>query len=303
MMLYYWWFFLERWIGALWHRLRAKRGHCRRKHASPVKGFRAAPPRRSGGRPKPRWVIDEVLRRYAETGSYRSAMNAFNRQYAHAGMRVCLNTVYTWVQKYCSEMERVRRATRNRFPRFAPANLRWCLDGTGKCDAQGENHFILGILDHGSRLNLVLKHLKHGTAKAILQEVAIAIEQYGKPRFLRTDNAQVFHSIAFAQGLAQLGIRHEFTQPGKPWQNGRIERLFLSLKQKLNKIVPEDGAELDRLLSVFRCWYNKVRPHQHLHGYTPAEVWRGIHPYRNAPREVLRFVGWDGLLTGLYLRR
>jgi len=40
-----------------------------------------------------------------------------------------------------------------------------------------------------------------------------------------------------------------------------------------------------------------------LHGLTPAEAWRGIDPYRSAPRAVERFSAWDSLLTGFYLRR
>lgn len=286
-----------------WGVQRRDRRKNRRKSCAPRKGFRPAPHRRSGGRPKPRWVVEEVLRLHAETGSYRSAMNAFNRLHAHRGMTVCLNTVYTWVQKYRSDMEAVRSATRNRFARPALANLRWCLDGTGKRDAAGADHYILGVVDHGTRLNLILKRLEHATAAAILREIALAVELFGKPRFLRTDNAQVFRCPVFEQGLADLSIRHEFSAPGKPWQNGRIERLFLTLKQKLNQIVPEDGFALDRLLSTFRFWYNTIRPHQHLHGYTPSEAWRGIDPYRTAPGKVSRFEGWDGLLAGYYLRR
>lgn len=287
-----------RWLSLKFRPIRRKRAP-----SAPTRGFRPAPPRRSGGRPKPRWVLEEVLRLYAEIGSYRQALYAFHRLHAHTGVTVCLSTVHDWVQQHASEMEAVRRVTRNRLPRWAPANLRWCLDGTGKQDAQGVIHFILGIADYGTRLNLVLKRLEHASASVILHEINLAIEQFGKPGFLRTDNAPVFHSRIFEQGLAALDIRHEFSEPGKPWQNGRIERFFLTLKQKLDQIVIEDGAVLDRLLPPFSFWYNTVRPHQHLHGYTPGEVWGGIDPYGKAPKAVLRCYGWDGLLLGFYLRR
>ena len=61
--------------------------------------------------------------------------------------------------------------------------------------------------------------------------------------------------------------------------------------------------ELDGLLHEFRFWYNEVRPHQHLHDHTRAEVWFGINLYRRVPRRVSGFVGWNGLLTGWYLHR
>jgi putative transposase len=280
-------------------RRRGKRAPC-----APVKRFHPAPLRRSGGKPKPSWVVEVVLRLHTEGGkSYRDIMHEFNRLYAHQGMTVCLNTVYAWVQKHCTEAEAVRRATHNRFPAHAPANLRWCLDGTGKMDGAGAVHFILGIVDHGTRLNLVLTRLAQASAAAILEQVLRAVERFGKPRLIRTDNASVFHSAAFQEGLAAAGIRHEFTEPGKPWQNGRIERFFLTLKQKLNQIVPLNGAALDSLLAEFSDWYNAVRPHQHLHGFTPTEVWIGVDPYKKAPKAVRRFEGWEGMLRGYYLRR
>jgi transposase InsO family protein len=145
--------------------------------------------------------------------------------------------------------------------------------------------------------------LESASSWAILAEVFRAIDRYGKPRAIRTDNAGMFHGKVFESVLAAVGIRHEFSAPGKPWRNGRIERFFLTLKQKLNLIVPQDGDALNSLLSEFSGLYNEVRPHQHLYGLTPAEAWRGVDPYRSAPDAVLRFEGWEGLLTGYYLRR
>ena len=63
------------------------------------------------------------------------------------------------------------------------------------------------------------------------------------------------------------------------------------------------SAVFRSLLREFTFWYNEVRPHQHLHGFTPAEVWRGIDPYAFAPQVVLAFEGWAGMLKGYWLRR
>ena len=304
----YWLLLLGQWARDARSWLQSIGMHRRRRRRStscePDKRFRPARHRRSGGRPKPPWVIEAVLRLYAEGGkSYRNVADEFNRFHVHKGMTVCLNTVYAWVQKYCSEMETVHRETRNRFPAYAPANLRWCLDGTGKVDALGVQHFILAIIDYGTRFNPVLARLEQANAQTILEHIAAAVDQFGKPRIIRTDNASVFRSAIFEEGLAALRIRHEFSEPGKPWQNGRIERLFLTLKQRLNRIMPENGAALDKLLAEFSCWYNTVRPHQHLHGFTPMEVWTGVDPYMTAPKSVTRFAGWDGMLRGFCMRR
>ncbi|MFZ6876592.1 DDE-type integrase/transposase/recombinase, partial [Undibacterium sp. Di27W] len=194
---------------------------------------------------KPRWVLHFVLDRFAQGKSYRQIMMELNRLYAHRGMTISLGTVYNWIQKYRSEMEAIRKETRNRFPEPSPANWRWCIDGTGKVDADGVSHFIPGIVDHGTRMNLLLQRLELATSAVILEHVTATIKLFDKPHMIRTDNASVFRSKKFRRALKELGIRQEFSEPGKPWQNGRIERFFLTLKEKLNLITPVNGLALD----------------------------------------------------------
>ena len=189
------------------------------------------------------------------------------------------------------------------FRAHAPSNVRWGLDCTGKADLSGQVHCILGIIDHGSRFAPTLVRLGAQDAETMLAHVRDAVARHGRPKFLRSDNAPVFHGATFEAGLAELGIKHEFTKPGRPWQNGRIERLFLTLKQHLDRVVPRDGAALDTMLAEFSTWYNEIRPHQHLHGYTPLEVWRGIDPYATAPGSVQMFQAWNGMLKGIRLIR
>ncbi|NIP27488.1 MAG: DDE-type integrase/transposase/recombinase, partial [Phycisphaerae bacterium] len=68
-----------------------------------------------------------------------------------------------------------------------------------------------------------------------LRHLLDAIERYGKPKFLRTDNETVFTSRLFRFGLWLLGIKHQRTDKGCPWMNGRVERFFGTLKQKLSQ--------------------------------------------------------------------
>ncbi|MDP2825167.1 MAG: integrase core domain-containing protein [Sulfuritalea sp.] len=98
-------------------------------------------------------------------------------------------------------------------------------------------------------------------------------------------------------------IRHQRSDPGCPWQNGRIERVFLTLKEKLDRLEVDGFAALASALPDFRCGYNHVRPHQHLQGRTPAEAWAGVDPYAKPVKQALWFAAWEGLLCGFYLRR
>jgi transposase InsO family protein len=87
---------------------------------------------------------------------------------------------------------------------------------------------------------------------------------YCPPGTIRTDNDAAFTSRLFRLGLRWLGVQHRLSQPGCPWQNCRVERLFGTLKEKLNQFAVPDFCTLERMLAEFRFWYNAVRPHQHL---------------------------------------
>ncbi len=84
--------------------------------------------------------------------------------------------------------------------------------------------------------------------------------------------------------------------------NGRVEKLFGTLKERLNRLAVNDFSGLEVAVSEFRVWYNLLRPHQHLGGRTPFEAWHKIDPYRRPPKDVQFCTVWDGLLTGYYLR-
>ena len=254
---------------------------------------------------KPAWVIDEVVRLKAlmpDAGCRRIA-DTFNRIHA---ARHAMTVSKTWVAVAMRarrfEIEERRREWKRRIPTPTPVNRLWGQDLTAKTDLTGCAHTILGVVDHGSRASIVLRTLADKTTITVLRALLDAIERHGRPRAIRTDNEAIFTSRLFRFSLAFLGIRHQRTEPHCPWQNGRVERFFGTLKQKLDRWAVAGREELAVALVDFRAWYNHVRPHRHLAGLTPAEMWRGVNPYVTAAGEVRYFSAWDGMLTGVYLR-
>jgi transposase InsO family protein len=55
-----------------------------------------------------------------------------------------------------------------------------------------------------------------------------------------------------------------------------MERFIGTVKRELATESIVDEQELTRTLREIRTWYNHERPHDHLQGRTPAEVWAGI---------------------------
>ncbi|MCL2658835.1 MAG: integrase core domain-containing protein [Betaproteobacteria bacterium] len=183
------------------------------------------------------------------------------------------------------------------------AHAVWGLDMTGKADARGEIHTMLGCIDHGTRKCLVLNVLENKNAWTLLGHLFLMIGRFGKPRAIRTDNEASLTSRVFTTGLRLAGIRHQRTAPGCPWMNGHIERFFGTLKEKLNILRPTSAQALQSLLNEFRFWYDAVRPHQHLDSATPQEAWDGIDPWSTPVKEERFFQAWEGRLSGYYLLR
>jgi hypothetical protein len=108
-----------------------------------------------------------------------------------------------------------------------------------------------------------------------------AFREFGLPWRLRSDNGSPFASRG-AGGLSKLsvkvikaGVVPERIAPGKPQQNGRLERLHLTLLQDTADPPARSLREQLERLRSFQRLYNEERPHQALGNDTPAEQ-RGL---------------------------
>lgn len=174
------------------------------------------------------------------------------------------------------ETRETRRKLKHRVPRPMRRNRVWGCDLLVKTDSAGQPHLALVILDHASRACLQLRRLSDKSSWTVLQGLAQAVKRYGRPQFIRTDNEAVFVSRVFRFGLWLLGIHHQRIDPGCPWQNGRVERFIGTVKRELSQEPLTDDKDLEDKLTSIRTWYNHERPHDHLRGRAPAEVWAGI---------------------------
>ena len=146
-----------------------------------------------------------------------------------------------------------------------PKNRTWAIDLIGKADLTGRQRVILGVLDHGTRACLRLVELKNKSSLSIMLELVQASRRYGVPAQLRTDNEACLVSRTTRIVLAMLDIRHQRTDLHCPWQNGRIERFFGTLKSRLDRIAIVDAQDLRCKLVEFQCWYNAASAPAWLH--------------------------------------
>ena len=269
---------------------------------------------------KPAWVQHDILRLKAllpQGSGVRQIAALFNRiQQAKPNdsknppQSVSKSYVAHVLRRHSVQALRLREDIRRRQPGICTILNTWAVDLTGKKDTQGQLHHILGIIDHGSRkLIALLVSSKHSTS--LLAHILRSTANFGPPKHIRTDNERCFTSPAFSQALKKLGIHHQTTELHCPWQNGRIERLFGTLKQQLNQIHIQSAEHLQSLLDEFKYGYNTIRLHQHLGYQTPHEVWQqqtngNTSPTANKTKLGATsasgqtwWTGWGGMLSGL----
>lgn len=236
--------------------------------------------------PKPTWVKHEIIRLKAvmPDAGCRTIAHHFNRRWRQ---RKHMTVSKTYVADLCRRHQylicEARRKLKHRIPRPIPRSRIWGCDLLIKTDRQGHPHLALAILDHTSRACLRLQRLSDKSSWMLLRELVHAVKQYGRPQFLRTDNEAVLVSKRFRFELWLLGIRQQRIEPGCPWQNGRVERFIGTMKWALDSASIADEKDLTHALRDVRQWYNHARPHDHLRGRTPAEVWARIDVFAATP--------------------
>ena len=157
----------------------------------------------------------------------------------------------------------------------------WFRTGDGKrCEPLTMNESVSRKL-----LRLVAMERIDGVrVRAVMES---AFREYGLPDAMRSDGGVPFASNA-PGGLSELsvwwirlGIRHERIAPGKPCQNGRLERFHLSLiRESLDHRVGHDLAAQARIFARYRVEFNRDRPHQALGMRMPDSIWRpSARPY------------------------
>jgi transposase InsO family protein len=234
----------------------------------------------------------------------RAVAHTFNR--LHPGVSVGKTFVADLIASHQQEIAELRRQIRSAKPRNVAVNNTWAMDMTFFTDDHKTTHAAIGIIDHGSRLALRLQVLSQRCSWSMLGHLCLAIAQHGKPHKLRTDNEAVLNSWLFNAFLKIVGIQHQTTQKHAPWQNGRIERLFGTLKPLLRQLVIPSGGALQSALDEFKDFYNHARPHQNLNGLTPAEHFAGFRPadIRQMPiKNVTPVEALAGLMRGYWIRR
>ena len=157
----------------------------------------------------------------------------------------------------------------------------WCADYKGEFLLGNQQYcYPLTITDYRSRYLLACEGLETTKSPFAFTVFERVFKEFGVPNAIRTDNGVPFASPNALFGLSRLsvwwlrlGINIERIKPGHPEQNGRHERMHLTLKREATKPASYNFLQQQARFDDFVDVYNNERPHQALGGAYPGEVY------------------------------
>lgn len=168
----------------------------------------------------------------------------------------------------------------------------WCADYKGEFMLGDKRYcYPLTITDYASRFLLCTEALSSTREDFAFETFTRIFKEFGLPRSIRTDNGIPFASGNSLYGLTKLsvwwlrlGINLERIKPGHPEQNGRHERMHLTLKKSTTRPPGSNLLEQQEKFDFFIDQYNRERPHQGIDMKYPAEIYKpSPRPYQGTP--------------------
>ena len=156
----------------------------------------------------------------------------------------------------------------------------WCADFKGEFKlGNGRYCYPLTVTDHASRFLLLCEALDSTREDPAISAFERLFRERGLPLAVRSDNGVPFASPNALFNLSKLsvwwlrlGIAIERIKPGHPQQNGRHERMHLTLKKEATRPPGFNSLQQQERFDAFVEEYNEARPHESLAMKRPGEV-------------------------------
>ena len=157
----------------------------------------------------------------------------------------------------------------------------WWTDYKGEFQLADKRYcYPLTVTDHASRYLLLCEAMESNREDSAFLAFERLFKERGLPLAIRSDNGVPFASPNGLFNLSKLsvwwlrlGISIERIRPGHPQQNGRPERMPLTLKQEATRPAGANILQQQAKFDAFLEDFNHQRPHEALAMKCPAEVY------------------------------
>jgi len=175
----------------------------------------------------------------------------------------------------------IRRRYRKRLPArikqalFKPEaiNQVWSIDFMTDSLWDGRSFRMPNIIDDFNREVLFIESDRSLPTLRLIRVLEYLKDYRGLPKMIRVDNGPEFISHKLDQWCKEHEIHLMFIQPGKPMQNGFVERFNGNVRRELlNAYVFKSLSEVREKADEWMIDYNNNRPHKALSYKTPNDV-------------------------------
>jgi putative transposase len=153
-------------------------------------------------------------------------------------------------------------------------NQVWQIDIT-TLKFNGLKLYLTCIIDSYSRkvLSFSLSDAQHSQETSI--RCLKSALSYGKPSIIHSDRGPQFNNLEWCKILRCIEIKASYSRPGRPYENGKIERIFGTLKNELElrKLQSDSYSGYLKGIQEIIYKYNFKRLHQALNYATPQSVY------------------------------
>lgn len=216
-------------------------------------------------------ALQELVERHPTIGFwkcyYRLRRKGFNCNHKR------LYRVYTLMKLNVRRRARRRIPQRIKEPLLVPqaANQGWSMDFMCDSLVDGRRFRLLNIIDDFNRESIAIEVDTSLPALRVIRVLERLIESRQIPSYIRVDNGPEFISDRLQSWCEERKIDLKFIQPGKPMQNGFVERNNGSLrKELLDAYLFYTLNEVRIMAAEWQQDYNHERPHEALGNVPPV---------------------------------
>lgn len=177
---------------------------------------------------------------------------------------------------------RLKRPRRNKSARLrqpkhlvTAMNQIWSMDFVADALFDGRRLRALTVVDNYTRESLAIDVGQSLKGEDVVNTLNRIAAQRGLPATIKVDNGSEFISKVMDKWAYERGIELDFSRPGKPTDNAKVESFNGRLRQEclnLHWFLSLEDARAK--IEAWRKDYNEFRPHSALQWMTPAEFAR-----------------------------
>ena len=216
-------------------------------------------------------ALNEVLKKSPRCGFWKCYGRIRMKGYRFNHKRV--------YRVYCQMGLNLPRSTKRILPKrvsiplevMDEANCQWAMDFMHDSLYCGRRFRALNIVDEGTRECLAIEVDTSLPAERVLRVMEHLKQDRGLPRQIRVDNGPEMISAKFVDWCHFNDVDVIYIQPGKPHQNGFIERFNGSFRREfLDAYLFGSISQVQEMAWFWRMDYNEERPHESLGNLPPA---------------------------------